>query len=95
MAMLLKTLPFLLKLDFPPTTVAASLEEFLSSAMTVSVNWKKLGCRLSADFLLIAQSEVIPLAAVVSRNSVVFEHVPGGWMEGAIDPGVFKVLQKS
>ena len=43
MAMLQRTLPLLLKLDLPPSTLAASLEEFFSSAITFSTNWKKFG----------------------------------------------------
>ena len=43
MAMLQRTLPLLLKLDLPPSTLAASLQEFFSSAITFSTNWKKFG----------------------------------------------------
>ena len=50
-SMLLTFLPLRLKFDLPQSTIAASLEEFFSSTMTVSTNWKKFGC-LQIFFLL-------------------------------------------
>ena len=44
---------------------------------------------MSADFLFVAQTEVIPLALIVGCFALVVEHVPREGREGAIDPGSF------